>query len=256
MNIAVTVQYIIPTCSIVCIITLPQGPAHDDTTCAGVIFLRELLRCKLLHPQQGPRIRSRDRLAISLSPPNQHVAIPERERKPPAEGITTAAIAFQHKSLSASPPCAGPSLSPNLAQTTARPPGYKNPTQDPKPNPLSPKGIRRARGVEAAQLQRRKSPAECHADSARLKNNTKGPRHAQCVVKRQTRKYARERESRQETRGMQYHWQSLKIMLGRSSCVGGPGIMNNDFYGNGKTTCRLGEKATQYAFAMRLRWRG
>lgn len=31
-------------------------------------------------------------------------------------------------------------------------------------------------------------------------------------------------------------------MLGRSSCVGGPGIMNNDFYGNGKTTCRLGGK--------------
>lgn len=30
--------------------------------------------------------------------------------------------------------------------------------------------------------------------------------------------------------------------------------MNSDFYGNGKTTCGLGEKkATQYAFAMRLR---
>lgn len=68
---------------------------------------------------------------------------------------------------------------------------------------------------------------------------------------RQTRSIAR--ESRQETRGMQYHWQSLKIMLGRSSCVGGPGIMNNDFYGNGKTTCRLRwKKATQYAFAMKV----
>ena len=45
----------------------------------------------------------------------------------------------------------------------------------------------------------------------------------------------------------------LKIMLGRSSCVGGPGIMNNDFYGNGKTTCRLRwKKATQYAFAMKV----
>lgn len=46
-------------------------------------------------------------------------------------------------------------------------------------------------------------------------------------------------------------------MLGRSSCVGGPGIMNNDFYGNGKTTCRLGrEKATQYAFAMKAEVEG
>lgn len=42
-------------------------------------------------------------------------------------------------------------------------------------------------------------------------------------------------------------------MLGRSSFVGGPGIMNNDFYGNGKTTCRLRwKKATQYAFAMKV----
>ena len=35
--------------------------------------------------------------------------------------------------------------------------------------------------------------------------------------------------------------------------VGGPGIMNNDFYGDGKTTCRLRwKKATQYAFAMKV----
>lgn len=33
--------------------------------------------------------------------------------------------------------------------------------------------------------------------------------------------------------------------------------MNNDFYGNGKTTCRLGrEKATQYAFAMKAEMEG
>lgn len=68
---------------------------------------------------------------------------------------------------------------------------------------------------------------------------------------RQTQEYAT--ESRQETRGMQYHWQKFKNNAwGDPPCVGGPGIMNNDFYGNGKDDMQTWWKqATQYAFAMR-----
>lgn len=35
--------------------------------------------------------------------------------------------------------------------------------------------------------------------------------------------HAREKQARGWN--MQYHWQKFKIMLGRSSCVGGPGII-------------------------------
>lgn len=131
-----------------------------------------------------------------LSRPQTNTSLFPREHhpghKPPAEGITTAAIAFQHKSLSASPPCAGPSLPPTSPRPQGQPPGPKtqprtqNPIHPPPGASEGPVGLRRRSSSE-------KPPAECHADSARLKNNTKGPRHAQCVVEKADTEYARDR---------------------------------------------------------------
>lgn len=111
----------------VCIIILPQGPAHDDTTCAGVIFLREILRCSLslscssTHTQQGPRIRSRETAApwvINLSAPNIFfrvcvcvcVCAPQAPNATTGRRNNNSRNRVSTKSLSASHPCAGPSL--------------------------------------------------------------------------------------------------------------------------------------------------
>lgn len=88
----------------------------------------------------------------------------------PAEGITTAATAFQPKACRPIPPALG------LVSTQQRSP-YENPIPFPKGHPKCPWGW-------APQPPTKMSPAECHAESARLKNakiKNNGPRlYAQC----------------------------------------------------------------------------
>lgn len=128
-----------------------------------------------------------------------YVRAPSTQRKPPAEGITTAAIAFQPKACRPLTPALGLVSEEPLAQTAGgRAPGMRRkktqPSLEGKPNPgpkthfppgdsEGPVGREVVRGAGSSRSRRR---AECHADSARLKNNKKGPHHAQCASTRQT----------------------------------------------------------------------
>lgn len=84
------------------------------------------------------------------------------------------------KSLSASHPCAGPSLT-SLA---GRGPGAPAPEPNPNPNP-APEGIRRARGVRgAAPNKSRRRNVTLSRPGSKIKNKKRpAPTNAQCVEK-------------------------------------------------------------------------
>lgn len=106
------------------------------------------------------------------------------------------------KSLSAYTPCAGPSL--NSTRPGPRSP-YENPIPFPKGHPKCPWGW-------APQPPTEMSPAECHAESARLKNakikkKWPAPLCTMRNVERQQVCAQRQRRQRMFSRDMQYHWQ-------------------------------------------------